>query len=569
MGSFMDCPLNTREPIEPKAADYRSFFTTSAEPVQAAFRSVGVALSHNNVMSVTIVVLLLALLAGAVSFRSFELDEGYSFLLLDGVPRLHWPAGLFTRPDIATWFRQDATLRAVPGNLRRFDVHPPVWFMLCWCWRQAWGSSLVAARCLSVALTLVNLLVFWQIARLCRVPAALASALAFLCYGMVYTGATVRMYPLGLLFLLCGVLALLHLLQTTGARGVALAAIAGLCFGLGAATHMLVLFPGVMMAAAAAVVLLRDRRFAALAALAAAPLPCIAWSASYFLVQDRRTWQFPPFRPLPMLRRVLQDAAGSILGGTPLCFDGAARLAVGAGLALLVTAALVLAVAVVIRRWRDPRTWILALGAVAMPCVLYGLGAVFQRQASEPRYMLYSIPFLSLLLAQGFRQTLLPAPAVAALLVALLGGELAGTIGLLASPDLQQPARRAMAEIAHHWQPGAIVLLPEAADTSGMTVDYAYEAPPDWPMALLRQDATPAQVQPLLRDRHTIFMVVLADDTGRAAIRNARRILAADGWYDAGAPDAHVSRQGQVWTMFRRGRAEIAQAGAGQSGSGN
>nr|WP_321983829.1 hypothetical protein [uncultured Lichenicoccus sp.] len=512
-------------------------------------------------MSVTVVVLLLTLLLDAALTRSFELDEGYSFLLLDGMPRLHWPSGLFTRPDVAGWFMQSAPIRAIPGSLRRFDVHPPVWFMLAWCWRHAVGPGLVAARCLSVLLTLINLTVFWRIALLCRIPAALASALAFLCYAMVYTGTTVRMYPLGLLFLLSGVLALLHLLQTPrGARGIALAATAGLCFGLGAATHMLVVFPGMMMSAAAAVVLLRRRHPAAVAVLVAAPLPFVAWAASYFLVQDRRNWQFPPFHPLPMLRRVLQDAAGAIVGGTPLWFDGVARLVVGAGLALLVMAALSLAAASVVRQRRDPRTWILALGAVAMPCVLYGLGAVFQRQSSEPRYMLYSIPFLALLLAQGFRQALLPRPVAAALLVALLGGELVGTIGLVAAPDLQQPARRAMAEIARHWQSGALVLLPEAKDTSGMTVDYAYEAPPDWPLALMRQGETASHLRPLLRDRPIIFMVVLADDAGRRAIRDVRRILAAEGWRESGSPDAHVSRQGQVWTSFRRPDPRMLQA---------
>ena len=493
--------------------------------------------------------------------RSFELDEGYSFLLLDGSPRLHWPSGTFTRPDVAGWFVQSGGIGSVPGNLRRFDVHPPVWFMLAWCWRHVWGPSLVAARCLSVLLTLANLAVFWRIARQCRVSPALASALAFLCYGTVYTGATVRMYPLGLMFLLSGVLALLHLLQTTRReRRIALAAGAGMCFGLGACTHMLVVFPAVMMSAVAAFVMLRNRHLAAAATLAAVPLPLLAWSASYFLVQDRRSWQFPPFQPLPMLERVLQDFTAAIVGGTPLAFGGTARLVVEAMLALVVVGAMVLAAAVVLRQRRDPRTVLLAVGAVAMPCVVYGLGIVFQRQASEPRYLMYSVPFLSLLLAQGFRQSLLPRPAVTAMLAALLGAELAGAVGLVASPDLQQPARCAMAEIADRWQPGSIVLLPEAADTSGMTVDYVYEAPPEWPMALMRQGETQEHLHSLLQGRHSLFMVVLADDAGRRAIGVARHILAADGWHDAGSPGAHVSRQGQVWTEFDRSNAIALQA---------
>ena len=519
--------------------------------------------SEGAVLLTVILPFLVVVLAACIALRSFELDEGYSLLLLDGVPRLHWPSGVFTRDQIAGWFQQHAGLERIPDDLRRFDVHPPVWFMLDWAWRSGFGPGLVAARCLSAMLTLVNLAIFWRIARLCDAPAALASALAFLCYVTVYTGATVRMYPLGLLFLLSGVFALLHMLRAAQSprRSLVLAAIAGLCFGLASATHMLLVFSGMAMAAVAALVLIRARNLRAAAALIAVPLPFLAWSASYFLVQDRRNGQFPPFHVASTLFRVVRDIAAAIVGGTPLYVEGPLRLVIGAALTLLVLAVLALVAIVAFRGRRDPATCILAIGAFAMPCTLYALSAVFHREASEPRYMVYSVPFLALLLARAIRQAPWPKFVLGPLLATLMGAEIVGMLGLFLSPNLQQPARRAIAEMAQRWQSGAVLLLPQAEDTSGMTIDYAYEAPAGWPMILLRQDQDGTMLAPLLQGREAIFMVTLADGAGQRAIDAARHVLAMQGWHDVGSPGAHVSRLGQVWTEFLHGDRGIAQVG--------
>lgn len=503
---------------------------------------------------VAVIALLLAALASCALLRSFELDEGYSVMLLDGRPQLDWPAGIFTRSDVAGWFDEQGPIGAIPRNLRAFDVHPPLWFCLAWGWRALFGSGLVVARLLSVLLTCLDLAVFLALARRLGAPAAPAAAIGFLSYVVVYTGSTLRMYPLGLLFLLLGTLGLLRALQAPPGRAqLGAATAAGLCFGLGILTHMLVLFPSLAMCAVAAGFLLRRRRLGAVAALAAAPLPFLAWTSTFFLVQDRRDWQFPPFHALQMLGRLAQNEAAALLGGTPLYFAGATRLAASGLLALLFAAVVVAAVASFVALRREPGTCVVAAGAATMPCALFGLGLAFHHQASEPRYMLYGIPFLALLLARGLsRQRLLPPRAASALLACLLAAELAGTAGLVFSRSMQQDARPAMAEIARQWTPDAILLLPEAADTTGMTIDYLFEAPPRWPLALVRHDVDAPALLPLLRGRTRLFQIVFADGVGEAAVRRTSALLAAQGWRDAGSPGGVVSKRGLIWREYVR-----------------
>lgn len=504
--------------------------------------------------TVLVLALVTVLLVFSAVIRSFELDEGYSLLLLDGLPRLNWPTHAFSRPEVADWFERQSRIQSITSNLRHYDVHPPLWFFAEWKWRDLFGSGLLAARSLSICLTISNFLVFLAIARRFGAQPAMASAVAFLSYVIIYTGATVRMYPLALLFLQLGVLFLLATLQSRrGSEHVRSAVVAGACFGLGSVTHMLVLFPAVLMCAVTAVFLLKRRCLGAVAALAVTPLPMVAWASTYFLVQDRRDWQFPPFQAIQMLRRVAQDEAAALLGGTPLYFTGSAQLAVGGLLVLLLLAVAVAVVAALLALRREPEAWVIATGAVAMPCVLFGLGLVFHRQASEPRYMLYGIPFLALLLTRGMsREQYVPSAVIDGFFACLLAAELVGSGGLLFSRSMQQDARPAIAEIMRQWKPGALLLLPEAADTTGMTVDYVFEAPDRVQMALVRHDETQADLLPLLSGRSQLFEIVCADGIGQHATARLSSLLKAEGWHDIGSPGGVASKRGVVWTEFAR-----------------
>ena len=210
--------------------------------------------------------------------------------------------------------------------LRQTDVHPPLYFWALAVWRRAVGSSLFAARMLSVLFGLGALAAIAGIARLVRIPAAPAMLLSLGCYGFAYTSAIARGFALAQLLTLCGVL----LALIAARRGVAwIALAAGVLLGAASFANYLASFVG----AAVLLWLLLVRPAAWRCWLAGAGgfvlfLPGDLW---FFLAQrGTRTGQFPPFEWLPGLARLARCAAGAVLGGLPLYVPGALQPAVAA-----------------------------------------------------------------------------------------------------------------------------------------------------------------------------------------------------------------------------------------------
>ncbi len=504
-----------------------------------------------------------AFLLLCTAFRSAELDEGYSLALLSGHPRVEWPSGVFTKGDVAQWFERAPT-SAIPGNLRNYDVHPPLWFYAEAAWRSVAGADLVAARLFPVLLTLLNFGLVAALARQCRAPVAVTCAVAFGSYAVLYTGSTVRMYPMALTFLLLGTWLLLDVVQRvrdaahrrgpTGVDVFARMALAGTCFGLGTVTHLLILFPCIALCAVAAPSLLSRGRVASVALLAAAPLPFIAWASDYFLVQDKRDWQFPPFELLPAIGRIAQHYAGAVLGATPLLVEGRWQAVVGAALALVLGATILAAATGAKGMLGRTEGRVAVVGAVMMPVTLFLLGVAFDRQVSAPRYMVYSVPFLAIVVARGLRETALPRRLTVPLLAALLGLQFVSAATLPWARATQQAARPAIGDIAQLWDEGSILLLPEAADTTGMTLTFLMEAKPDWPMHYLRGSEPAQEIRDAVAGRIHLFLIALVDDAGRVAVENARAVLEADGWRSTRETQGAAHSRTLAWAEFRRGQ---------------
>ncbi len=488
--------------------------------------------------------------------RSFELDEGYTFLILNGHPRIAWPADIFTRPDIAHWFAGTSSFGRMSADLKAYDVHPPLWFVVAQLWRHAVGPGLLAARLLSVALMAGSLVLVARLARRCRAPVGLTVAITALSYAVLYTGATVRMYPLANVLLLAGALALVRALEPRDDRDetrrpVLWAALAGLAFGLGTATHLFAVFPASALALVAATHWLARRRHAALLVAGLAALPAVVWAASYHLVQQTHDWQFAPFGAGSMLARIAERYAAALFGGTPLYVPDALRVPVTALFGALLLTALALAALGVRQLVRDTPGRIVLAGTVAMPVALFAVGAAVGKETVELRYLVYGLPFLAMFLARGWHtQRVAPRMAGTLIAAAFLAAQLAGAIAMPFAHMTQQAARPAVAQIARLWQPGSLLLLPQAADTSGMTLDYAYEAPSDWPMLLVTADQDPAALLRAVAGRPRVFAILLADAAGSAALDRAHAILARGGWRSAGSPGADQTRLGYAWEML-------------------
>jgi hypothetical protein len=481
--------------------------------------------------------------------RSFELDEGYTYLILNGQPRLTWPAGVFTRAAVAHWFAGTSSLARIAADLRTYDVHPPLWFYVEEGWRRLVGPGLLPARLLSVAFMVASLLLVARAARRCRAPVAPTLALTAFSYAVLYTGATVRMYPFANMLLLAGTLALLRALdESRRARAWRWAALAGLAFGAGTAAHLFVVFPALAVGLTAAATFLARRQIGAVVIAGVTAAPAIGWAASFYLVQPTHDWQFPPFGIASMAARTAKEYAAALFGGTPVYVPHTLMMPVAGLLGGLLLVALGVAALGGRRMAADAPGRIILAGTLAMPIALFAVAAAVGKETVELRYLIYGLPFLAMFLARGWRaQRLVPRPACAVLAAAFLTAQLIGAVAMPFAHITQQAARPAIAQISRLWQPGSILLLPEADDTSGMTLDYAYEAPAGWPLLLLRRDEDPAALRRAIAGRPRAFIILIADAAGTAAIARARATLTAAGWRSAGSPGGEETRLGRAW----------------------
>jgi hypothetical protein len=152
-------------------------------------------------------VLLLAatVLTAAAWLRGAEYDEQYSLFLTAGTPRPDWPETVFPAAWVQAAQLGDPALADIARDLRRTDVHPPLYFWALAEWRRIAGDGLFAARLLSVVFSLGALALVGCVARAAAIPPALAMLLTLGCYGFTYTGVVARGFALAQLLTLGGV----------------------------------------------------------------------------------------------------------------------------------------------------------------------------------------------------------------------------------------------------------------------------------------------------------------------------------------------------------------------------
>jgi hypothetical protein len=489
-------------------------------------------------------VLLVAALAigGGAAFRSTEYDETYTRLVTSPVPRPDWPATVFTPRDAAPVLLATAGPAAIAENLRRSDVHPPLYFWLAGALREAGGTSIGALRALSVACALGAVAAFMAAGAAAGLPPLAIGLGTALAYGFAYTGGVARGFALA--HLLLG-LAALGMVLAWRRRGAGLAAAGGLAAGLASFANYLAAFPGSALVAWLAIAPgIGWRRRLVLAASAALPfLAMQAANLTYFLAQrDSRPGQFEPFSLFGALYRLGQFNAANVFGGLPLYVEGPGRALVSAGLlALLAVAGLAVALA-----WRGigPTRWLWLGGFVAPSAGLFLLGAVFGNTPVELRYVAFAAPFGAALVA-GAAAALAPrwpraAPAALGLLLAV---QLAGTIGMVFHPATRQTYRDALAALAPQLGAGSLLLVPFGNDGVGIVGGVLAEAPPDQRLLLLRlEDADAAPARAAGHDR--LVVLAITDRDGEAQAGAALAALRADpGW----------AEQGVAWRDPRRG----------------
>lgn len=459
-------------------------------------------------------VLAAALLFGTVSWRSAEYDEQYTLLLVSGTPRPVWPEAAFTAAAVRRIEAGDIGTAQLADDLRRTDVHPPLYFWAASAWHRLVGSGLIRLRVLSVLFGLAALALVGGIACAARIPPAWAMAFTLGCYGFAYTAGIARGFALAQCLSLAGVALLL---RAERRRNPTAALAGGLALGAATLANYLAVF---VAGAALLWLLLRRPRVPRLWVAAglgfAVFLPADLW---FFLAQrDSRTGQFPPFDLIHSLALLARFGAGTIFGGLPLYVDGTPRLIVSGALGGLLAALS----ALILWRWRGlarpgPRL-LLTMAALAPPAGLILLGVVFDTTPIELRYLAFAAPFVALLLAGSLAT--LPRRLAIGIGGAVLLIQAVSLAGLFTRAETMQPARataRAAASLA--W-PEGVVLVPHGNDGVGIVAAFAAEAP-DWLPMLVVGSGDPASRTRIRAGayRRVVLALLGQDDASRATVR--------------------------------------------------
>ena len=488
-----------------------------------------------------LVLALAALVLGSgAALRSTEYDETYTRLVTSPVPRPAWPEGVFTPEDAAPVLDATAGPVAIARNLRKTDVHPPLYFWLAGIWRQAGGTSVEALRALSVLLALGAVAAFMGAASVAGLPPLATGLGTVLSFGFAYTGGVARGFALGHLLLGLGTLAMLLAWRRQSAWW---AAGGGLAAGGASFANYLAAFPGAALVAWPLLAPLPWRKRIGLTLAAGLAFTLVQLgNLAFFLVQrGSRPDQFEAFDPLAALRLIGQFNAANLFGGLPLYAEGPMRALLAAALSGL----LLLAAAAVALRWRaiGPTRWLWLGGFLAPSAGLLLLSAASGALPIELRYLAFAAPFAAALLAGAAAGWSVQAPRLApAAFVLVLLVQAAGAVGMVLHPATRQAYRDAFATIDPLLGSDTLLLVPRGNDGVGIVGAVLAEAPPHQPMLILRSGQA-AMLPSQLNGRERVVLLGITDRDGAEQAKAARAVLAsAGGWVAT-----------EIWRDDRRG----------------
>jgi hypothetical protein len=478
-----------------------------------------------TVPNLAVVLVLGAILLGmAAMMRDPEYDEGYTVFVTSTEARPNWPQTPFRVADARAAFRPAPVPWAIDRNLRRTDVHPPLYFWTVWAWRRLWGPDLIVTRMLSVGFSLGALAGVAALAAEAGFPVVTSLLLCLGCYGFVATGIVARGFAMTQCLLLLGLLLTLRAARTralsTGAGGF----MAGLVLGAACLTNYLAAFP-----AAAAAIWFGGQRPRHLAFLLLGLMPFIAADLSFFLDQrNSRIGQFPAFAWVPMGKAMGHALGGAVLGGLPLYLPpGAPRAAVGAMLGLALAALLLLPAL----RWQHlgrpaPRL-LLAMAAVATPVGLLLMAVSAHTIPVEIRYFAFALPPLALLLAASLGSLKHPWPRRITTLVLMV--QAASIAGLMTRPETMQPEGAAARAAFRAVGNTGLVLLPRGNDGVGIVAAFLTAAPGGLHVLLVSPGARVAPLREALAAWPTATAAVIAvDQDSRRTVPLLTDALAGD-----------------------------------------
>jgi hypothetical protein len=410
-----------------------------------------------------------------------------------------------------------AGFATITQDLRRTDVHPPLYFWAVAAWRRIAGDSLFGVRMLSVGFGVGALAAVGAIARRCGIPAATAMLLTLGCYGFAYTGAIARGFALAQMLTLIGIAVALSGRRFQAGAFLGAAVMTNYLAAFVAGTVVaLMLYPGPIRP-------FPLRRYLKTWTVVAGFLPFLLVATGFFFAQrGSRSGQFPAFDLLPALVRLGRYSAANFTGGLPLYVPTEAQPVVAGAL----IGGLVGLTFLVVRHWRPiatPSMRILLLAAaLAPPLGLIALGMVFDNTPIELRYLSFSTPFIALLVA-GARPNRW-------VVMSILAVQTVSVAGLIARPETMQPIQAAATTAAALVEDG-VVLVPLGNDGVGIVGSFASGLPPALPLLVIAAGDSPDDIRARVAPFHRVVLTLLTlDGASRIAVPAMRAAVATPDW---------------------------------------
>jgi uncharacterized membrane protein len=477
-------------------------------------------------------------------------DEAISLLetagnALPSWPRKPTPAGVAKR-----FYEGVPPIKSVVEDLRRTDIHPPVYYVLLSLWRRLWGFSIETARMFSLLCSLASILgVYLLLQRGGARRPLLALFLYSIAASAVFFGSISRSYAFGTMLIVGAALA--AFLATERAREgrirTILALTAATAAGLALQTNYLTLFPcGVLLVWMAARLWRRFRILAVGSVLLAVLIGGVGWPVLLGQLSARpdQSVGFPGWRLEAM---AIAQRNADLLWSPPLTTPLVSR-----GILSLLGILLLTSLYDLVRNRRsiDRGFWILVLGLAVAPSIgVAALDFIFDKRLSgDILYIGLAAPFLAILAIRGlgvgidsrWRVTAIGAFGVVALLAAGNGPNW----GYEDRPVATGRARRFARAVRETSSPGQIVFIDEGFGRTNPGA-VVYELEPTTVIACFPVASQAHQAWSVIRSFSDIW-VALSIETPPEARRNFLRRFVDSGAFeevDQGDPEMYRFRR--------------------------
>lgn len=494
--------------------------------------------SHRH--EIVCVVMLLLLAAGVrlpgLFSRSIWRDEAVTLLETAGYASPSWPKEPTPARVIQKQFEGAPNFSKIAEDLRRTDVHPPVYFWLLSLWRQWLGFSLKTARIFSLIFSLGTIFVLYLLLRFGKIEYPLVPTTVYaLSSGAVYYGHEARSYALATFFLTTGAL-FAYLASEEAwrkkARATTWAMAMAICCGVTFYTHYLTLFPICVIFGWFVVSLWSvSRTIALVVPLVTVGLGSIGFS-TLLLQLGARPHLLIGFVGFAAEIKELLYLNLCVLWA-PNAFSQSLTVWVWGGLAFLIGLTLVQ----LLRHWQttNRKLWLLLFGLAGAPSLgVLLVDLLFNKHLHQFSYLIFAGPTLAVIAAYGITKLISSQRYMGiGLLVLLWGLQLVNNNwgyakGLRSHPGIDM---RILASIIKTSSSPSHLVVIGGGFGRGFPASVIYELEPETMIVVLEAENNLGELQANIQDYDDVWFVFSVDGVTTDIEQSFLNTLQSSGHY--------------------------------------